>query len=403
MPRVAKTGSGGAAVFITDTVPLPMISAPQDPSAVNTTTTPLSSAATYTGTLEQNIYSDVMVSCQTDNTGTLYFDFSVDGTNITTFPTSGFAITSGAHDFHVAVKGQRWFRVRLVNDSGAQSYLRLYTYYGQFRALTRPLNQAVGLDTDAALTRPSNFQDEVRIGRRTGVTGWTKFGYRAGLTAASGEETVWGTTGNFTPQSAAETYTVAYNSTTDGEGTTGALTLTVYYVDGVTGKDTIGVHTLGSDGSDTTTFSAYGINRIAVSSSGSADKNTNVITFTGSDSSLVAGAVPALASVTNQCIFTTAADVDVVAKLVFINVGKTGGGGNVKVVVKGYVYNRSPADTVYEIFRVLVDTSVEATIPLYEPIGFGLSPTDVLYFVANTDTNGADISLRFSLNSYKRL
>ena len=52
----------------------------------NTTTTPLASGATYNGTLELNGAPWVQVSLETDNTGTLYFDFSNDGSNITTFP-----------------------------------------------------------------------------------------------------------------------------------------------------------------------------------------------------------------------------------------------------------------------------------------------------------------------------
>jgi hypothetical protein len=100
-------------------------------STVNTTVTPLGSGLTYTGTWEQNDYSDVMVVCITDNTGTLYFDFSVDGSNTNTFPVSGFQVASGDHELHTTVKGSRYFRARLVNDSGAQSYLRLTTYFGK--------------------------------------------------------------------------------------------------------------------------------------------------------------------------------------------------------------------------------------------------------------------------------
>lgn len=115
----------------------------------NSSTTALSSEATFTGAWEQNSRPGVMVSCQTDNGGTLYFDFSVNGSDANTFPVSGFTLSSGIHEFHTAVKGARYFRVRLVNDSGAQSYLRLYTYYGQFRQGNAPLNQPIGSDSDA--------------------------------------------------------------------------------------------------------------------------------------------------------------------------------------------------------------------------------------------------------------
>lgn len=122
-------------------------------SSGNTSTTPLGSSATFTGTGELNEYPDVIVSCQTDNTGTLYFDFSVDGTNWNTFPVNGFSVASGVHEFHTGLKGPRYFRVRLVNDAGAQTYLRLYTYYGNFSKIPNaPLNQAISTDSDAVIT-----------------------------------------------------------------------------------------------------------------------------------------------------------------------------------------------------------------------------------------------------------
>jgi len=41
-------------------------------------------------------------------------------------------------------------------------------------------------------------------------------------------------------------------------------------------------------------------------------------------------------------------------------------------------------------------------VTIEDPVGFALSPTDVLYFVADTDTNNATVNLRFSLVEYKR-
>lgn len=145
-------GAAGASLPVSAAAPLPTYPG-GIVSALNSSTTPLGSGATFTGTAEQNAQPDVMVSCLTDNGGTLYFDFSVDGTNWNTFPTAGFSIASGIHEFHTAVKGPRYFRVRLVNGSGAQSYLRLYTYFGQFRHGNAPLNQSIGADSDAVVTR----------------------------------------------------------------------------------------------------------------------------------------------------------------------------------------------------------------------------------------------------------
>ena len=123
-------------------------------STVNSTTTPLASGATFTGTGEQNQFPDVYVSCITDQAGKLYFDFSNDGTNWNVFPPNGFDLTANVHEAHKALKSGRYFRARVTNTSGsAQTYLRLYTYYGEFEQLTSPLNFAPNNDTDAITTK----------------------------------------------------------------------------------------------------------------------------------------------------------------------------------------------------------------------------------------------------------
>lgn len=70
------------------------------------------------------------------------------------------------------------------------------------------------------------------------------------------------------------------------------------------------------------------------------------------------------------------------------------------VAAKGKVFNRSVATT-YEVLRVNVDTAVENTVILDDPVSFRLNPTDVLYFTASTDTNNTSITARFSLNEYQ--
>ena len=369
----------------------------------NTTTTPLSSGATFTGAWERAPSDGVTVSCKADNTGTLYFDFSNDGVNADTFPTNGFEVADGIHEYHTARVNSRYFRVRFVNDTGAQTYLRIYTYYGTHTQPNAPMNQSIGLDQDATWIRPTLGEDEIRIGRRTGVTGWTKFGYRSDLAAASGEQTVWATTGNFTPLTAASTFDIAYDGTaggsTDGSGTNGATQLTFYYIDS-NGNPAIAAHNLGTDGTDTTSFSGYGINRVAVSASGSADYNQSVITITATTGGSTQAVVPAQQSVTQQAIFFTGHNHDAVAKLLWINTNKQAG-GSPKVTVKAYVYNL-PVSTRYEVFRKTLDTSVENTVSLNEPVGFNLSPTDILYFVADTDRDSTELSIRFSLVEYQR-
>lgn len=151
-------------------------------STSNNSTTPLNSGQTFTGTGELNYFSDVMVSCKTDQDGTLYFDFSVDNTNWETFPSSGFSVTAGSHEIHNAVKGYRYFRVRYTNSSASnQTYLRLYTYFGQFKQLNIPLNAIVGQDSDAILVRPMDFNLMVAEGLYQNRTNTIKDGIVSGI------------------------------------------------------------------------------------------------------------------------------------------------------------------------------------------------------------------------------
>ena len=371
-------------------------------STGNSSTTPLSSGATFTGVGEQNDLPHVGVQLKTDVDGTLFFDFSNDGTNWdSTFPVSGFEISANIPEFHTAVKLGRYFRVRLVNHATDQTFLRLTTYYGNnFVPSSAPLNQSIGRDTDAMAVRPSSFSDEVAIGRRGGVSNFNKFGYREGLTSAGGEQTIWATTTNFVVMTTASTFTITYTNTSDGSTSNGALTLYFVYID-TDGLEQIGVHTLGSTGSDVTTFTGLGLNRCAVSSSGSDQTNVAEIIITDTTGGTTQAEIPALSGTTQQAIFHTDANSDGVAKYLWININKTTGGGTPKVLVKGYVFNRQ-FETRYEIFRATIDTAVENTLSIADPIGFSLSPTDVLYFVADTDTNNTIVKVRFSIREYKR-
>lgn len=150
---------------------------------VNSTITTLAGGASFNASAggEQNDWPDVGVSCYADVAGTLYFDFSVNGTDWRTFPTSGFAVAAGIHEFHVARKLGRWFRARYVNGSSAQSTFQLFTYYGKFGQTIAPLNQPYSLDSDAILTRPSWTWLDVSRGLATGVSVVDKFGRNAAV------------------------------------------------------------------------------------------------------------------------------------------------------------------------------------------------------------------------------
>jgi hypothetical protein len=277
----------------------------------NTTTDLLGSGETYTG--EWSSCPDgVSVSCMSVGVGgILYFDFSNDAVNVNTFPLSGFKVTAGVHEYHNAKVNGRYFRVRFVSDAGTQTEFRLYTFFGPHGVGNSPLNQSLGLDSDAILTRGVDFQDEVHRGLRAGVASWNKFGYRLNLTNST-EQVIWAASPNLpTFLTAASTFTIAYDGTgggsTDGAGTTGATQLTFYYVDS-DGLPAVAAHTLGTDGSDVTSFSGFGINRCVVSANGGLTYNASDITITATTGGSIQAIIPALGSVTQQAIFFNGAN-----------------------------------------------------------------------------------------------
>ncbi len=69
---------------------------------------------------------------------------------------------------------------------------------------------------------------------------------------------------------------------------------------------------------------------------------------------------------------------------------------------EGFNTTTTPLNGIYEIFNAIFNTNTEQSLVYNEDIGFTLAPTDVIWFTADTDTNSAQASVRFSLNDYER-
>lgn len=128
-----------------------------DLSTSNNSTTPLAAGDTFTGTAEQNNFPDVYISCITDQAGTLFLTLAMTAQTGMCSP-AGFTLVAGVTEAHKALKAGRYFRARVTNTSGSnQTYLRLYTYFGQFDQLTSPLNFAPSGDSDAVTSKSVLF------------------------------------------------------------------------------------------------------------------------------------------------------------------------------------------------------------------------------------------------------
>lgn len=343
----------------------------------------------------------VIVAVKTDQDGVLYMEQSPDGTNWDS--SLSYNVKAGINSVHRLTVTRKYYRTRFTNSSGSdQTYFRLQTLVGDSVGLTSPANLSIATDGDALSTRPSSNNDEIVTGRRSGAQHFTKFSYRTSLTAANGEETIWTASGNFTPMTTASTFTITYTGgggSNDGAGSTGCLTLYIQYVDS-SGLQQVGTHTLDGTSPDVTSFSGLGINRVACSSSGSAQTNNAAIVFTDTTGATTQANMPAGGGVTQQAIYHTDSNSYAIIKEIYIQTNRTSGGASPKVTFKMYVFNRTVA-TRYELFRTTIDTAVNTYLILPKPIGIRLNPADVVYWVADTDQNSTDASIRFSLLEYK--
>ncbi len=108
----------------------------------------------YTGLGEQNDYNYASVNLQVDEAGILTFQFSQDGTNWSSFPTTQFTIASGINEVHGAWKGTRYVRPYFSGATGTRTYFRLRTMYSYEPVqLSAPINQSINSDADATIVR----------------------------------------------------------------------------------------------------------------------------------------------------------------------------------------------------------------------------------------------------------
>lgn len=204
-------------------------------SSINQSTTPLGAGLTFTGSPEYNQYSYVLVTCKADVAGTLFIDFSDTGLfegEQNTFPVNGFSVAAGVYEIHSAYKGNRHFRVRYVNGSTDQTSFRLNVYFSYVPIhLNAPLNQSVGLGSDAQLVRMLDPSLEISRGSFSSVQGINKFGYNADVDTVSIPEDLWNVGGLWVPPTSAQVMNVVSTDANDTLLGTGTRTLTIEGLD----------------------------------------------------------------------------------------------------------------------------------------------------------------------------
>lgn len=122
-------------------------------STANSSTATLAAGATYTGTYEDTIgFNTISVALKTDQNGTLYVDYSPDGSN--TDSTLTYTVIAGTGEVHRLTSVRRYFRIRFTNTSASpQTYFRLQVIKGNHPLLTSNLNSTITNDSDSIVTR----------------------------------------------------------------------------------------------------------------------------------------------------------------------------------------------------------------------------------------------------------
>lgn len=136
---------------------------------------------------------DVLITCKSDADGVLKAEFSQDNTNWDS--SLSFNVGSNIYEIHRLIKGHRYFRVRYLNGSDAQGYLRLETSFGMYGPLTTPLNLSVGGDADSIVTTSIGEEIAIADGRFTTYQTINKFGRNRDVDNAAD---VWSLGGEYT-------------------------------------------------------------------------------------------------------------------------------------------------------------------------------------------------------------
>lgn len=238
-------------------------------STANATTAPLAGGATYTGSWEAPSRSMVIVQSFSDQAGTLYFDFSVDGVNAdSTFPVGGIATTASTPAVQPAAVGGRYFRIRYVNGASAQSVFRLGAFFSDFSNFYAPLNQSYTLQSPATLSRPSWTWLDVARSKATGIKSIKKFGRNKAVGTSYVPIALGGV--YQTPQSTSATTLriKAGGNANDTAAGSGAREVTVVGTDENFAEVTETIATNGAGASSATTTTFTRVYRAYVSASG---------------------------------------------------------------------------------------------------------------------------------------
>jgi hypothetical protein len=224
----------------------------------NSTVTPLSGGATYTGewVLAED-YRSVVCAAKSDVSGTMYLDFIYAADK--TIPAGGdtpdsslpYAVEGGITEPpHQLTVSRGWFRVRYINGSSAQTTFQVVSTLGDHGPIVAPANLSMAQNSDASVTRVIEEQFDIAQSKRRGHEIIAKFGESADVDAAG--DVIWEGNGPYTGfPTTSENFEVLSSSIQDvNTSGSGAWSVRLYYLDTNYEAQTVDVNLNGQTGVD---------------------------------------------------------------------------------------------------------------------------------------------------------
>lgn len=201
-------------------------------SVKNCSTTVLASGATFTGDwADMDGFSSIVVSCRTDQAGTLYLEQSLDGVTVDSTLTA--EVNANVKETQKIVPTLKYYRTKFTNTSAsAQTIFRLQTRVGNEVILSSLLSSQVQSDASAIVVRTIEAELSLVSGKFQGISTVNKFGTNSDINSVP--EDIWegGSTYTGFPISTLETLAISSSdNTADNVGGTGALTVRVIGLD----------------------------------------------------------------------------------------------------------------------------------------------------------------------------
>lgn len=201
--------------------------------ATNSTITPLAGGATFTGTYHfVERYSSISIIGDSDVAGTLYADFSTDGT----LASRAIQLSSGTtadYGIHSLIPVSSYFRIRVVNGAAAQATISVQTIYNETSRIALPtsrLGQTIGQYSDVQNTRVANdYRLDTARGSITGRSSVHISGDNPAVAASSTEDICFN--GTIVYLTAATTFEIISTDADDTAAGSGCQSVRIYGLD----------------------------------------------------------------------------------------------------------------------------------------------------------------------------